>query len=569
MFYKALILDLDNTLYDYDYCNKSAINSMFYYIKNKYNYDLSYISYTYINISKTLKYELNNTASCHNRNIYIKQLCETLKITYNEVYNINKIYWDTFYLNIKPYDSVIDFIKFNKQNNIKIGILTDFELEYQILKLKYLNILEYIDTIVSSEEVGIEKPSKQMFLTILDKLNTNKSDTIMIGDNYEKDIMGAKNINIFSFYFNKNFEFKKYNNYIAFNNFNILLNKFQEIYNELNLFVLFSNKMGERFDLVQAGGGNTSFKIDHLLFIKSSGVSLNNISVNSGYSIIRNDDLYNDISNNINNDIDKYNYIINPKPSIETYMHCLLFKYTIHLHPLVINKILVLKNAKNIIEKLFPESLIIDYITPGFKLSNKIYKCNKKYNIIFLLNHGIIISNNNYDYINTTLEYIIDVCKNYLINNNIYCDLFDYNIINTLSSLIKKFTTEKITIKKTDNIIIKKYIESNINIFKSGITFPDTLIYCGVNCLFLNELKDVEISNYKNLYNMLPKVIIYNKNLFIISNTLNKCNEIEDVLIANLYILDNKKLEINYLCKEEINFLNNWDSEKYRQSINN
>lgn len=573
MFYKAIILDLDNTLYNYDYCNNLANNKIFEYIKNKYNFEINYINSKYYEINKSLKYELNTTASSHNRNIYIKQLCEVLKIPYNEVFIINKIYWDTFFFYIKPYESVTEFIKFNKKNNIKIGILTDFELEYQILKLQNLNLLEYIDIIISSEEIGIEKPSKQMFLTILDKLNCNKNDTIMIGDNYEKDIIGAKNINIFSFYFNEKHEYKKYDNYIAFNSFTILLNKFEEILNELNLFSLFSNRLGQRIDLVQAGGGNTSFKIDDLLFIKSSGISLNTISNNSGFSIVKNNVLFNDISNNINNNITDYNYIINNKPSIETYMHSLLCKYTIHLHPIIVNKILVLKNAKNIIEELFPKTLIIDYIKPGFELSYKIYQyCkyyNKKCNIIFLLNHGIIISYDNYIDINHKLENIINICKNYLINNNIYGDLFDYNIIDSLTCLIKKFTIEKITIKKTDSIIIEKYIKSNINIFKNEITFPDALVYCGLSCLLLNELNEEEIINYKSLYNMLPKIIIYNKNLFIISNTLNKCNEIEDVLIANLYILDNKNLEINYLHKEEINLLNNWDSEKYRQSIHN
>ena len=38
--------------------------------------------------------------------------------------------------------------------------------------------------------------SKQMFYTILDKLELTKSDVIMIGDNYEKDILGALNFSL-------------------------------------------------------------------------------------------------------------------------------------------------------------------------------------------------------------------------------------------------------------------------------------------------------------------------------------------------------------------------------------
>ena len=35
---------------------------------------------------------------------------------------------------------------------------------------------------------------------------------------------------------------------------------------------------------------------------------------------------------------------------------------------------LILKNSKYIIQKLFPEALIINYITPGLKVYNKISK---------------------------------------------------------------------------------------------------------------------------------------------------------------------------------------------------
>ena len=41
-----------------------------------------------------------------------------------------------------------------------------------------------------------------------------------------------------------------------------------------------SKKLGERFDLVQAGGGNVSFKIGNYMFIKSSGCNLTELDLN-------------------------------------------------------------------------------------------------------------------------------------------------------------------------------------------------------------------------------------------------------------------------------------------------
>jgi len=44
--------------------------------------------------------------------------------------------------------------------------------------LEKLGLLEFIDTIITSEEVGIEKPSSKMFLTILNDMNLTLSRSI-------------------------------------------------------------------------------------------------------------------------------------------------------------------------------------------------------------------------------------------------------------------------------------------------------------------------------------------------------------------------------------------------------
>ena len=80
--------------------------------------------------------------------------------------------------------------------NIKICILTDFTLREQVKKLKTLQILNFIDKIITSEEVGYDKPTNKIFLYALHKLNVKPHEVCMIGDNYDKDIIGALNCNI-------------------------------------------------------------------------------------------------------------------------------------------------------------------------------------------------------------------------------------------------------------------------------------------------------------------------------------------------------------------------------------
>ena len=555
MFYKNIIFDIDNTLYNYDFCHKKAINSIFCFISNENKCNIDSIEKLYNEINITHITLTINTASSHNKYIKIKHLLDKYNMTnYKEMHNL---YWTTFYKNMKLFKGVINFIKWNKSFGIIIGILSDYETEYQIEKLKRLDLLKYIDYIVTSEEIGCEKPNIHAFNYILMKMEATRHETIMIGDNFKKDIIGSKEAKIYSYYF-CNKPFKINNFFTEFNSFDYLLKIFSEIHNELNNLKMISRYCGERFDLVQAGGGNTSVKINDIMFIKASGFNLTDITKNKGYVCINNKELLNDLSNNTVKKITDYNMYGKLRGSIETFMHSILKKYTIHLHPIQVNKILILKNSKFIIQKLFPNALIIDYITPGLKVYNEISNKYSGEEVIFLINHGLIINTNEFDKIKVILDNIIDKCNSYYNFDN-----SNYKLTNKISKYI--FENYKINVVSylSQDIIIAKFMQNNIKLFTEKITFPDALIYCGIKPL-IGNIKDIE--TYFNKYNELPKIIIIENLLFITSNSLKKCKEIEDVLKANLLILDTKEKK-QYLSQDEICFLNNWDAEKYRQLL--
>jgi hypothetical protein len=75
-----------------------------------------------------------------------------------------------------------------------------------------------------------------------------------------------------------------------------------------------------------------------------------------------------------------------------------------------------------------------------------------------------------------------------------------------------------------------------------------------------------EIKIYYEKYKDLPKIFITNNCVYINSISLKKCKKIEEVLLSNLIILESN-LEKVYLSDQEIDFLNNWDAEKYRRKL--
>ena len=122
-------------------------------------------------------------------------------------------------------------------------------------------------------------------------------------------------------------------------------------------FVEISKYFGQRFDLTQAAGGNSSIKIGKKMYIKSSGYSLSEVSLDNGYTILDNLQLVkflNNIKNSeINQRVEKKSIKIlresvlhGPSPSIESYSHTLLKKYTIHIHPIASNIVSVDKESR-------------------------------------------------------------------------------------------------------------------------------------------------------------------------------------------------------------------------------
>ncbi len=63
---------------------------------------------------------------------------------------------------------------------------------------------DYFDVIVIFEEVGIEKPDKQVFQVALDKLGVEAENAVMVGNRIDADIVGANRIGMKSVWFRWN-----------------------------------------------------------------------------------------------------------------------------------------------------------------------------------------------------------------------------------------------------------------------------------------------------------------------------------------------------------------------------
>lgn len=191
---KAILFDLDDTLYDYEPVHKKALSEV-YKIFNKKIMKLSKEKFTKLfNLSKTeIHQELSGTASSHNRVLYFQRLVEKTHNTVDPriILQLYNCYWDIFLKNMKLRKGVLETLRKLKKQDLKIAIVSDLTTQIQLRKIHKLKITPYIDYLVTSEEAGSEKPHLIMFLLTLKKLNLLPQEAIFVGDSKSKDISGA------------------------------------------------------------------------------------------------------------------------------------------------------------------------------------------------------------------------------------------------------------------------------------------------------------------------------------------------------------------------------------------
>jgi len=204
--YKHILFDFDNTLWDFDKNSKESLFQIF----EKYKLDEKFESFeTFFEI-----YESNNLAlwEDYRQGVIDKyalglyrfsRTLASVKVKDNDfALKLNSEYLANTTLKIELIPDTFEILYYLREK-YDLHIITNGFYEVQFLKLRNSKLETFFKTLITSEEANALKPSPKIFKYALDKLETTDNECILIGDGYDTDIIGAKNVNIDQIYFNR------------------------------------------------------------------------------------------------------------------------------------------------------------------------------------------------------------------------------------------------------------------------------------------------------------------------------------------------------------------------------
>lgn len=99
---------------------------------------------------------------------------------------------------LKPYPHATATLMKLVKNGVKLAVVSDAPSREAWLRLCYINFHHIFDAVVTYDDTGERKPSPKPFLMALMQLNVPPNEAIMIGDWAERDMVGAKNVGMYT-----------------------------------------------------------------------------------------------------------------------------------------------------------------------------------------------------------------------------------------------------------------------------------------------------------------------------------------------------------------------------------
>lgn len=207
MKYRHLFFDLDHTLWDFDANAEESLTELYNHFKLESKAIVSFNQFyiTYLNHNATLwnRYEKGYITV---EELKWRRMWRTLLDFQIADEKLSKD-MSEYFLEILPtkkkvFEYTYEILDYLTAKKYSLHLITNGFEKIQRIKLESSNLTKYFKNVITSEISNSVKPKKEIFEYALEKAKGKSGESIMIGDNLNADILGAKNAGMDSIYVN-------------------------------------------------------------------------------------------------------------------------------------------------------------------------------------------------------------------------------------------------------------------------------------------------------------------------------------------------------------------------------
>ena len=206
---KWVFLDLDDTLWDFHANSEVALTVLYNqteYLSNIYS-EYTDFSDAYHAQNDRL-WELYHHARISSAELKTERFAALLRRAYSEedavrlAAELNGTYLDTLGRQTRVMEGAVELLQW-LQPRYLVGILSNGVLNVQYQKLYNSPMWTYVQRMIVSDEIGVNKPDTRIFRYAEAETGATAGECLMVGDNPDADICGALDARWNAVYFNR------------------------------------------------------------------------------------------------------------------------------------------------------------------------------------------------------------------------------------------------------------------------------------------------------------------------------------------------------------------------------
>ena len=200
---KHIFFDLDHTLWDFDKNSALAFERIFTTFKIEMEYTRFRKIYEPINFEYWKRFREDRVNKEELRRGRLIDSFKKFEIEFpmETIDSLAEAYIDELPGNNHLFPGTIEILEYLSAK-YELHIITNGFKNVQHIKLDKSNIGHYFKTVTTSEEVGVKKPNPLVFQYALKQANAKAMDSVMIGDTFEADILGAEAVGMHTIFYN-------------------------------------------------------------------------------------------------------------------------------------------------------------------------------------------------------------------------------------------------------------------------------------------------------------------------------------------------------------------------------